>query len=69
MDDPGAITSSRTCTKLFHKCIRKIRADETYKNYIRYINIYNKLKNIAKKNHYFQIFDQFKNDIKIHGKQ
>ena len=60
----GLLTSSRTCTKLFHKCVRKIRTDETYKNYIRYRNIYNKLKNIAKKNHYFQIFDKFKNDIK-----
>jgi len=55
----GLFTSSRTCTKLFHKCIRKIRTDETYKNYTRYGNIYNKLKNIAKKNQYFQIFDKF----------
>jgi len=44
----GLLTSTRTCTKLFHKCVRKIRTGETYKNYTRYRNIYNKLKSIFK---------------------
>ena len=33
----GLLTSLRTCTKLFHKCIRKMRTDETYINYTKYL--------------------------------
>ena len=41
-----------------------MRTDETYENYTRYGNIYNKLKHTAKENHYFQTFNKFRNDIK-----
>ena len=58
------LTSSRNCTKLFQKCIRKTRTDGNYKKYTIYRNLYNKLKRTAKQNHYSQIFHKFKNDIK-----
>jgi len=61
----AADTTVQSKTTVYsHKCIRKLRTDETYTNYTKYINIYNKLKNIVKN----QIFYKFKSDIKMHGK-
>ena len=62
----GLLTSSQTCTKLFHKCVRNIPTGEIYKNYTKSRNIYNKS---LRKIHYFQIFDKLKKWYKNTWKQ
>ena len=61
----GLMTSSRTSTKLYHKCMNKLRTDPAYLNYIKYRNVYNTLKRKAKINYYSQLFKDYKFDIRI----
>jgi len=44
----GLMKSSCACAKLYSKCINKSKTDITYKSYIKYRNMYNQLKKIAK---------------------
>ena len=39
----GLVTSSRTSTKLYHKCMKKTRTDPLHIKYINFRNCYNKL--------------------------
>ena len=60
----GLMKSSHTCGKLYSKCINKPKTDITYKSYIKYRNMYNRLKKIAKQAYYAQIFNDAKRDIR-----
>lgn len=60
----GLMVSSKTCNKLYRKCICKAKMDPVYKTYTIYRNLFNKLKSKAKKNYYGQLFEDFKNDSK-----
>ena len=51
----GLLTSSHTCEKLFRKCIRKTRT--------KYRNLFNRIKQRAKRTYYSQLFYEYKNDI------
>ena len=60
----GLMTSSRTSTKLYHKCMKKVRTDPSYIKYIKYRNLYNTLKRTAKIQYYTEIFHKYKFDIR-----
>ena len=60
----GLLTSSRHCTRLYRKCVRKSRTDVAYKTYTKYRNTYNILKRTAKQTYYAQLFAKYKNDIR-----
>jgi hypothetical protein len=60
----GLMTSSRTCTRLYRKCLNKSRTDLSFKLFIKYRNMYNAIKRKAKQLYYTQIFDKYKYDIR-----
>ena len=60
----GLLKSSHTCAKLHQRSVRKSKTDTTYKKYIKYRNIYNRLKRKAKQNYYADLFDEYKYDMK-----
>ena len=60
----GLMTSSRTSTKSYHKCMNKLRTDPAYLNYIKYRKVYNTLKRTPKINYYSQLFKDYKFDIR-----
>ena len=59
----GLLTSSRHCTRLYRKCVRKSRTDIAYKTYTTYRNTYI-LKRTAKQTYYAQLFEKYINDIR-----
>ena len=61
---PNLLKVSRTCTKLYWKCIGKQRSDTKYKKYIKHRNEYNYLKRSAKQTYYNEIFIKYRNDIR-----
>ena len=61
---PNLLKISRTCTKLYRKCIWKQRSDTKYKKYIKHRNEYNYLKRSAKQTYYNEIFIKYRNDIR-----
>ena len=61
---PNLLKVSRTCTKLYRKCIGKQRSDTKYKKYIKHRNEYNYLKRSAKQTYYNEIFIKYRNDIR-----
>ena len=58
------IKFSTKSSKLYQKCIGKSRTHSTYVHYVTYINIYNKLKHIAKTTYYANLLQKIKNDYK-----
>ena len=63
----GLMKSSMTANKLYRQCISKPKAHPDYTRYAKYRNMYKKLKQIAKKAHYANQLNAFKNDFKKHG--
>jgi hypothetical protein len=64
----GPLKSSRNCDKLYKKSLKLPKTDKMIKYYIKYRNLYNKLRRIAKITYYGQLLQESKNDIKKHGK-
>ena len=64
----GLSISSRKVPRLFKKTIGKERTHHAFEQYIRYRNLYNQLKRIAKQSHYGQILEEYKIILKWSGK-
>ena len=60
----GLMKSSNTLTKLYTKSIKKSKTAPEYDKYVKFRNMYNKLKRCAKESYYAQRFEKYKNDIK-----
>ena len=60
----GIQTSSNKAQKMFIKCAKSRRSDESHKRYVTYRNILNKLKYKAKKEYYRSILNEYKHDMK-----
>ena len=60
----GLVTSSRTSTKLYHKCMKKPRTDPLYIKYIKFRNCYNTLKRMANIYYYAEVFDKYIYEIR-----
>ena len=60
----GLMKSSKTANKLYRQNICKPKVHPNYTRYAKYRIMYNKLKQIAKKNHYANQLNAFKNDSK-----
>ncbi len=52
------------CVGCLHKCIITPHTDTAYIKYIKYRNLYNNLKRIAKINYYSALFQTYQNDIR-----
>ena len=61
----GLSISSRKVWRLFKKTIGKERTHHAFEQYIRYRNLYNQSKRIAKQSHYGQILEEYKNNTKM----
>ena len=61
----GLTKISITANKLYRQCISKPKAHPDYTRYVKYRNMYNKLKHIAKTNHYAHNLNAFNNDSKM----
>jgi len=60
----GILTSSNKAQKMYIKCVKCCKSDESHKRYITYRNILNKLKCKAKKEYYRSIFNDYKYNMK-----
>ncbi|KAK2160513.1 hypothetical protein NP493_1640g00003 [Ridgeia piscesae] len=60
----GLMKSSLTSNKLYRKCVSKPKTHPAHIRYVKYRNIYNKLKQIAKTTYYANQLNTFKNDSK-----
>ena len=60
----GLIKSSNTCSKLYRKSIKQSKTDGTYKTYIKYRNLYNQIKRVAKQTYYAQQLAKYQHDIR-----
>ena len=58
------LNSAKTRDKLHRKCIVKPKTSKLYIDFVKYRNLYNKLKNIAKQNYYSTELSKFQNDIR-----
>ena len=63
----GFMKSSRTRDRMYQKCMNKNPDDCDRRAYIKYRNLYNKSKRIAKQMYYNNLLEENKNDIKKHG--
>ena len=60
----GLIKSSNNCSKLYRKSIKQSKTDGTYKTYIKYRNLYNQIKRVAKQTYYAQQLAKYQHDIR-----
>jgi len=60
----GLLHSSHNLQKLYRKQINRDKAHEKHIHYVKYRNLYNKLKRQAKQEYYKNLLDQYKGDIK-----
>ena len=60
----GLIKSSNTCTKLYRKCISKSKTDKTYKTYIKYRNLYNQIKRLARQTYHSKQLTKYQHNIR-----
>jgi hypothetical protein len=60
----GLMKSSHTMNKLYRKCSKKPKTDNSYIYYKTYRNVFNVTKNKAKTTYYTELFNNYKNDIK-----
>jgi len=59
----GLLVSARNKNKLFKKCINKVKEHPHYKSYIRYKNLFNKVKRRAKQTHIHDVLNRYKNNM------
>jgi len=60
----GLMMSSRMKDMLFRKCTNKSRTCYLYVQFIKYRNIYTKLKKTSKTKYYTDLFEQYKHDFR-----
>ena len=60
----GVIKSSKTLNKLHKRRFGKSKTDALHDKFIAFRNVYNKLKKTAKQEHYKNVFQKHKYDIK-----
>jgi hypothetical protein len=60
----GLLKSSKKCEKLFRKVIKLPKTNQLYLEYIKYRNIYNKLRRVEKSQYYGKLVTYSRNDIK-----
>jgi len=60
----GLLKSSRNKDKLYRKSINKPKTDETHIKYVKYRNLFNKIKRSTKAKYYNDVLEENKNDIK-----
>jgi hypothetical protein len=61
---PALLKSSMTREKMFRKSLGKPKDSKAYNNFIKYRNLYNKLKKLHKQNNYATELTKFKNDTR-----
>lgn len=64
----GLLVSSYKVQKLYKKQLKTDKNHSNHKKYIIYRNLFNKLKRKAKQDYYRDIFEQYKGNIKKHGR-
>lgn len=60
----GILASSLNCNKLYRKSLQKPKDHPFHAKYVTYRNLYNKIKNIAKRTYYENLFFDLKSDSK-----
>ena len=58
------IISSKVKDKLYKKCISKPKTDSTYMKYIKYRNMFTKLKRASKNKYYSELFNKYRENAK-----
>ena len=61
---PALLKSSNTKDKLYHKCVGKPKDCMAYSHFIKYRNMFNKLKKISKQKYYGDKLFEYKTDLK-----
>ena len=60
---PALLVSSNKRLRLYKKCINKDKSDKSYCNYVKYRNLFNKLKRQSKLKYYSELLNKYKDDI------
>lgn len=60
----GLLKSSKTCEKLYKSAINLPKTNQKHLEYIKYRNLYNKIRRLAKSQYYGKLLNESRNDIK-----
>ena len=61
---PALLVSSNKRLRLYKKCINKEKSDKSFCKYVRYRNLFNKLKRQSKYQYYSELLNKYKDDIR-----
>jgi len=61
---PALLVSSKKRTKLYKQCILKDKSDELYCKYVKYRNVFNKMKRLSKSQYYSNLLRKYRDDIR-----